>query len=156
MAEKQSKRERQLARREQQAAARQNEAGYRQGELLPPTQVIEVQELASSFSGPLPPPDLLLEYDRVLPGLADRIVAMAEMEGRERRALQRRIVRLSELGLIAAIIITLAILWIAWDLIDSGATAEGFGSILLAIGSLLWVFTKGRRGPPEPREKPEE
>src|SRR5690349_6225737 len=32
------------------------------------------------FAGPLPPPELFAEYDRVLPGSAERILAMAERE----------------------------------------------------------------------------
>lgn len=35
---------------------------------------------AASFSGPLPPPSMYGEYDRVLPGSADRILSMAEKE----------------------------------------------------------------------------
>ena len=33
-----------------------------------------------SFKGPLPPPALLKEYDKVKPGLADTIIAMAQTE----------------------------------------------------------------------------
>lgn len=32
------------------------------------------------FKGPLPPPNILSQYDRVLPGLGNRIVAMTERE----------------------------------------------------------------------------
>lgn len=39
---------------------------------------------AESFAGPLPPPDLLKKYDEVLPGMAKRILAMAEEEQRIR------------------------------------------------------------------------
>ena len=35
---------------------------------------------AASFSGPIPPPSMYGEYDRVLPGSADRIFSMAEKE----------------------------------------------------------------------------
>ena len=36
----------------------------------------------SSFSGPLPPPRGLDDYDRICPGAADRIIKMAEAEQR--------------------------------------------------------------------------
>lgn len=39
---------------------------------------------AESFAGPLPHPDLLKKYDEVLPGTAERILAMAEEEQRIR------------------------------------------------------------------------
>ncbi len=43
---------------------------------------------AASFSGPLPPPSMYGEYDRVLPGTADRILAMAEKEQAHRVSLE--------------------------------------------------------------------
>ena len=36
--------------------------------------------ISSSFSGPLPPPGVLAEYEKVLAGLPSKIVAMAEKE----------------------------------------------------------------------------
>jgi Predicted membrane protein (DUF2335) len=50
---------------------------------------------SESFAGPLPPPALLAEYEQALPGLAERIVAMAENEGNHRRAMEKRLIRLS-------------------------------------------------------------
>jgi uncharacterized membrane protein len=35
-----------------------------------------------SFQGPLPPPEILKQYDMIIPGLAERIVSMAEREQR--------------------------------------------------------------------------
>ncbi|MCB2263853.1 MAG: DUF2335 domain-containing protein [Candidatus Thiosymbion ectosymbiont of Robbea hypermnestra] len=45
----------------------------------------EVAVIRTSFTGPLPLPDILQKYDQVLPGLTDRIVRMAEAEGNHRR-----------------------------------------------------------------------
>ena len=42
-------------------------------------------EVESYQEGPLPDPSSLGEYDQVLPGLADRIVNMAEEEAEHRR-----------------------------------------------------------------------
>lgn len=39
-----------------------------------------------SFTGPLPPPALLEHYDKVKPGLADSITAMAEAEQKHRHS----------------------------------------------------------------------
>jgi uncharacterized membrane protein len=43
---------------------------------------------ASTFSGPLPPPDVLAKYEQTLPGLAGRIVALTEQQSAHRRALE--------------------------------------------------------------------
>lgn len=40
------------------------------------------------YSGPIPPPEALARYEQLTPGLADRIVKMAETEGDHRRALE--------------------------------------------------------------------
>jgi uncharacterized membrane protein len=65
---------------------------------------------ATAFSGPIPPPDALAKYERALPGLADRLVSIAERESDHRRAMQRRAVRLSELGLAAGFTIAMTAL----------------------------------------------
>jgi uncharacterized membrane protein len=45
----------------------------------------EIAEFRSFFTGPVPPPELLHAYENALPGLADRLVSMAEKEGEHRR-----------------------------------------------------------------------
>ena len=39
-----------------------------------------MESSASSFPGPLPPPDLLRQYNDVVPGSAERILALAERQ----------------------------------------------------------------------------
>ncbi|MGK7344338.1 MAG: DUF2335 domain-containing protein [Candidatus Nitrospinota bacterium M3_3B_026] len=54
-------------------------------ESLPHTAENIVKVLAEQrFSGPLPHPEVLQNYENVLPGLAERIVAMAEAEQKSR------------------------------------------------------------------------
>lgn len=139
MSEKQAKRNRHLARQSDNAVAgsRKGPAISRQGELFPGQ--IRVSE-SSTFSGPLPPPDLLAEYDQVLPGLADRIVAMAEKEGDSRRALQSRAMRLSELGLFSAFTIPMSALLGGFFLVLNDKSAEGMSIVIGAVASLLAVY----------------
>ncbi len=42
---------------------------------------------ALSYSGPIPPPAMLEEYNRIVPGSADRILRMAEDQTTHRHAL---------------------------------------------------------------------
>lgn len=42
------------------------------------------------FQGPIPPPDLIAQYERVAPGFAERILAMAEREATARQENVRR------------------------------------------------------------------
>lgn len=50
---------------------------------------------AASFSGPLPPPSMYGEYDRVLPGSADRLFSMAEKEQDHRIVYEQTALRAS-------------------------------------------------------------
>lgn len=101
---------------------------------------------ATAFVGPIPPPDLLAQYEQTLPGLADRLVLIAERESEHRRGLQRRAIRLSEMGLAAGFTIAMTALCGGLYLIHEGRQAEGMGSIILAIASLVLVFlTRGKR-----------
>lgn len=103
---------------------------------------------ATAFVGPIPPPDLLAQYEQTLPGLADRLTQIAEQESEHRRGLRRRAIRLSEMGLAAGFTIAMTALCGGLYLIHEGRQAEGMGSIILAIASLVLVFlTRGKRRP---------
>lgn len=49
--------------------------------------IIQVQ---AAFSGPIPPPEMLAQYNAVLPNGADRIVKMAEDQSAHRRRVESR------------------------------------------------------------------
>lgn len=53
---------------------------------LPPERAVELREFVvqSYFAGPLPPPSLFKGYNEVLPGSAERIIAMTEKEQEHR------------------------------------------------------------------------
>ena len=55
-----------------------------------------------SYRGPLPQPDALGEYERILPGAADRILSMAESQSRHRQAMQKEAMELSRLEISSA------------------------------------------------------
>ena len=50
-----------------------------------PQSPVREEILSAQYSGPLPPPSSFREYDKVLPGSADRILKMAENEQNGRR-----------------------------------------------------------------------
>ncbi|HEU4884383.1 MAG TPA: DUF2335 domain-containing protein [Longimicrobium sp.] len=101
---------------------------------------------ATAFIGPIPPPDVLAKYERALPGLADRLVGIAERESDHRRGMQRGAMRLSELGLAAGFAIAMTALCGGIFLVHEGSQVEGMSSIILAIASLVLVFlTRGKR-----------
>lgn len=44
---------------------------------------------SSTFSGPVPPPELLHGYDAIIPGAAERILRMAEEDALHRREIEK-------------------------------------------------------------------
>lgn len=83
-------------------------------------QIVETDEKASLlsfqqvFQGPIPHPDILRGYEKVAKGSANRIISMAEKEAAHRHYIEERAAkdesRDSLLGIIAAVIISVAIL----------------------------------------------
>ena len=49
-------------------------------------QVQTIQATQTTFTGPMPPPELLRQYDAVVLGAAERILVMAEKEAQHRQA----------------------------------------------------------------------
>ena len=105
---------------------------------------------SQSFSGPLPPPDALARYNQVVPGAAERIIAMAERQANHRQDLEARVIRSdisnSKLGLWFGLIIGLAGIFCGTFLVYAGyvisGTLLGGGTIV----SLVGVFVYGSQG----------
>lgn len=106
-----------------------------------------------SFSGPIPPPSMLGDYDSVHDGLADRLVAMAESQQKHRQHLEAEAVgaaiKTENRGQSYALIVSLLIIAGALYLIDSGK--EVSGSILAGgtLTGLAYIFITGKK-----KEKP--
>ena len=51
---------------------------------------VTVSERFERFTGPIPPPDIMEQYEKTLPGSADRIIKMAENQGEHRQLLEKQ------------------------------------------------------------------
>lgn len=104
--------------------------------------------VASSYSGPLPPPAVLERYNEIAPGSADRIIAMAEKEQQQRHGWDNGLLaterRYATLGLLAG--------WTTAVALAAGAALAGiFGDwrvgVALAAASatgMVWKLVEGR------------
>lgn len=112
-----------------------------------------------SFSGPLPHPKHLAEYDRVLPGAADRIIAMAEKEQTHRHDWENTSLKFdfsySILGIVLGFLIALALLVLAY--ISSQAGHQNVALAFLAASTVGMVasFIKGRSWLEDEKSEPE-
>ena len=131
----------------------------------PPTRVLPKQQIkemtaaikAETFSGPLPPPQILAQYDSIVDGAANRIITMAEEQARHRRNMEANAlnsdIKNSRLGLHYGLIIGLVAVIGGTFCIASGF--EVGGSIIGGTGltGLVGVFVYGSTQKRKEREK---
>jgi uncharacterized membrane protein len=104
--------------------------------------------LQAQFSGPIPPPAILDQYNKILPGAAERIICMAEQQGDHRRHLEKVTIEANafseKLGPILGFIIAMtAIVGGIW-LISKGLKIEGLAAVLTAIAAPVGLFVYGK------------
>lgn len=107
------------------------------------------QHQISSFQGPLPPPSMLADYDKIIPGSAERILAMTEHEQKSRtcskdQALNGAISK-DKRGQWMGFVITFAVLIIASVFAWKGNTLFAGTLIGLDLLGLAAVFVVGHK-----------
>lgn len=111
--------------------------------------LIEVTQIKrSSFSGPLPPPEILEHYNSVVEKGAERIMKMAENQAAHRMSLENRAIssQLSQskkgqiFGFVIALLLIASSVYCAW------AGYEGLAKILggTTILGLVAIFVTGK------------
>lgn len=106
---------------------------------FPPSEGI-FQVVGASYRGPIPPPQMLGDYNAVLPGLAERIVKMAEKDQGHVHKMDRLYLVLRFTGQAAALLIALAGLIIGGLLIDAGHNIEGLATLIVGLGPVVGAF----------------
>jgi uncharacterized membrane protein len=107
------------------------------------------QEVAVSFSGPLPPPEALKRYDEIVPGAAERIIKMAEQQAEHRRSLEQQVIKSeiknSKLGIYFGF--TIGIVGIIGAIVVAILGKQKFGGVigLASLASLVGVFIYGSK-----------
>jgi len=68
--------------------------------------------IKEQYSGPLPHPEIMRQYDSIVPGLANRIIHQFEEQSKHRRELEQKVIKsdlvMARLGLIFGFIIGMA------------------------------------------------
>lgn len=107
-------------------------------------------------SGPLPPAEELEKYEKLLPGLADRIVKMAEKEQDHQHDMQKTGLKGEiwdgRIGQILGFLIGFGALGYGSHTAIAGAEITGGFIGVGGIGSLVAVFVYGRKRPDKKNE----
>jgi len=102
-----------------------------------------------SFSGPLPPPGLLKQYNDVIPNGAERIMAMAERQSAHREALEDKVVTgnlaSQARGSHYAFLICLVSIVGGFVLIGMGKSIVGVSAVIGSLATLTSVFLLAKR-----------
>lgn len=112
----------------------------------PPHQpTVVAQQEITVHSGPLPSPEVLQAFENILPGLANRITALAEGNARDRWATNHANRIRTLLGPIFAFIAALTIFVGSFYLILAGHGGVGLATLIAEIAALVSAFIYGRR-----------
>src|SRR5262249_35575316 len=57
-----------------------------------PRQLVKTATVRVTYEAPLPPPNMMQAYEEILPGSADRIIAMAERQSVHRQGMETNVV----------------------------------------------------------------
>ncbi len=110
---------------------------------------ITIEQFVEATSGPLPDPKILKAYDDILPGAANRIVAMAEAEQKHQHGLQDAIVGshfvATRLGQIFAFVIGLTGMVIGGILIYADKPITGLASFFVPLAALAGIYLNESR-----------
>lgn len=104
---------------------------------------------AEFFEGPLPHPGTLAEYDRICPGAASRILAMAESQSQHRQELERLVVlsncRSQDRGPILGFLLATGAIALGGFLILHGKEVSGLVALIGALVAVVVPFLYGKR-----------
>ncbi|MEK7157651.1 MAG: DUF2335 domain-containing protein [Patescibacteria group bacterium] len=118
--------------------------------------VVIRREVSQSFSGPLPHPDILRQFNEIVPGSAERIIKMAEEQSAHRKELEKKVIdsdiTRSKWGQILGFVIAIAGLGVSAIVVVYGnAIAGGFIGVG-TLASLVGVFMYGSKTRSKERE----
>lgn len=115
--------------------------------------------VTKTYSGPIPPPELLERYDQIVPGSAQTIIDQFTKQGDHRMSLEQLVIRAdvqrSKWGLIAGFTLAIVTIIGSFYMMYLGKETVGFGGVLVAVGSLVTTFIYGTVSRRKEREEKE-
>jgi len=102
-----------------------------------------------TYSGPVPPPQLVREWEAIVPGSADRLLTMAENQSNHRIDIEGKVIesnvqnerRSQNFSFILALIAIVGGIW----LLSTGHDITGLSTLVGTLVSLVTVFVVGKK-----------
>ena len=120
-------------------------------------ETVRIIQQLSHFSGPLPSPENLLNYDRIIPGTANRIIEMAEKNQEQRlyvdRIMAESDVKKSLRGQIFGFAVAVIAFTVATICAFLNQKEIGIASIGFSLVSIVSTFVLGRKSKEIPKNK---
>lgn len=117
--------------------------------------VAQSRTIATAYAGPIPPPDLLRQYEELDPGRAAKILNVAERQSDHRMDIERKVItsdiRRSWAGLAAAFILSLTTVCIGGYLVYLDHDTAGATIATAGLGSVVGTFIYGTKSQREER-----
>ncbi len=108
-----------------------------------------IEARSMSFSGPIPHPSLLAQYNDVVPDAADRIIRMAEEQAIHRQYLEKKVVQSdvdrSKTGQVGAVLVTFFFTSLAAFLVEKGHPIEAVAIVGVNLSTLVYIFITGKK-----------
>ena len=111
----------------------------------------EKLEITQEYHGPIPHPNIIKQFEEILPGSADRILKLSENEQKHRQNLEKKAVdhqiRIETLGLLFGFILALIIIAGGVYLLINDKSAKGFSLIIGGIAAIItpFIFSKKQK-----------
>ena len=98
-----------------------------------------------SYQGPIPPPQVLAHYDKIVPGAAQRLLQLAEGQAHHRQGIENKIVNIQTRGQIFGFILGFITIIGGFIVILSGKSLEGMAMVIGSLASLVGVYIYARK-----------
>lgn len=112
-----------------------------------------------SFSGPIPPPEVIKKYEEAIPGSGNRIISMAENQSKHRQKLEQSVVSSNihneKIGMYLAFALTIVFMIIGAALVIFDKSVVGWLAIFGPGGFHVWNYLDKRRREDENKKKQE-
>jgi uncharacterized membrane protein len=112
------------------------------------------------YRGPIPPPEMLWGYEKIVPGAAKRILTQFERQSEHRREIERKMVSniaRREMGsiLVAALLIV-AVTFLGYHMVSQGQSLYALGTVAASVSGVLIAFFTGKKANLREREEKRE